>query len=362
MKAVVFHEHGGPEVLELVDIPEPVPATGEVMIRVEAVAMNRLDLWVREGLPGPRIPMPHILGSEIAGVVEQLGPDAAGSGITGPDGEEALESLYGQPVYAGRRVLVAPMTSCRECEFCLRDLDGLCVEGFKIFGYQLQGGYAEKVAVPANVCFPLEAEEDPVEWSAVPLTFMTAYHMLHTQAALKAGETVLVHAAGSGVGIAGIQIAKRRGATVVTTASTREKLDRAVGLGADEVINYRERDFTEAVKELTGGRGVDVIFEHVGADIFDQNMKSLARAGRLVTCGATTGAEVKLNLRYLFVKQLRLIGSYMGGRQELREVLEGVRSGDFMPVVDTVFPLEKAAEAHRYLTERNHFGKVVLTP
>lgn len=363
MKAVVFQEHGGPEVLQMVDMPDPIPNAGEVVIRVEAVALNHLDLWVRGGLPGQEVPMPHLLGSEIVGIVEQIGPPLSGSDDEKSDKPvESAEGLYGDRITTGQRVLLAPMTSCRQCEFCLQDLDALCIEGFKIFGYQLQGGYAEKVTMPADVCIPLTREDDPVAWSAVPLTFMTAHHMLFRQAALQAGETVLVHAAGSGVGVAGIQIAKHAGAVVLATASTKEKLDRALELGADEVINYTETDFSEAVHDLTNGRGVDVIFEHVGADIFEKNMKSLARAGRLVTCGATTGADVTVNLRYLFVKQLRIIGSYMGGRQELFEVLEGVRRGDYSPVVDTVFPLEKAAEAHRYLQDRNQFGKVVLTP
>ena len=361
MKAVVFHEHGGPEVLQLVEMPDPVPGAGEVVIRVEAVALNHLDLWVRGGLPGPAVPMPHLLGSEIVGIVEQIGPPLPEAGNEDQD-SDSLEGLYGDRISSGQRVVLAPMTSCRQCEFCLQDLDGLCVEGFKIFGFQLQGGYAEKIAMPADVCVPLAPEDNPVAWSAVPLTFMTAYHMLFRQAALQAGETVLVHAAGSGVGVAGIQIARHAGARVLVTASTKEKLDRALELGADEVINYSEVDFSEAVHDLTNGRGVDVIFEHVGADIFEKNMKSLARAGRLVTCGATTGADVTVNLRYLFVKQLKIIGSYMGGRQELSEVLEGVRRGDYSPVVDTVFPLEKAADAHRYLEDRNQFGKVVLTP
>lgn len=362
MQAVVFNEHGGPEVLQVTELPDPVPASGEVQIRVEAVAMNHLDIWVREGLPGSSVPMPHILGSEIVGRVEETGGGDAESEMSGPDGAPALRGLYGDPIVEGRRVLVAPMTSCRRCEYCLQDLDGLCIEGFKIFGYQLQGGYAELVVMPADVCVPLEDEDEPVSWAAAPLTFMTAYHMLHRQAGLKAGETVLVHAAGSGVGAAAIQIASRAGAVVYTTASTQEKLDKGIELGAAAAINYTDRDFSEAIRELTGGRGVDVVFDHVGADLFDRNLKSLARGGRLVTCGASSGGNVELDLRYLFVKQLKLIGSYMGGRKELLEVIRGVRSGNFVPVVDRIFNLEEAAVAHRYLEDRRQFGKIVLCP
>lgn len=362
MKAVVFKSPGGPEVLESVEMPSPVPAPGEVRIRVEAVALNHLDLWVRGGLPGSEIPMPHRLGSEIVGIVEALGDGAESSDVSGPSGEPALPGLYGDPIIVGQRVMLAPMISCRKCEFCLTGYDSLCVEGYRIFGFQLQGGYAEQMAAPADVCIPLESEDDPIAWAAVPLTFLTAHHMLHAQAGLKPGETVLVHAAGSGVGVAGIQVAKQAGATVYTTASTQEKLDSAIELGADVGINYEEQDFSEVIRELTDGRGVDVVFSHIGAATFDRNLRSLARGGRLVTCGATTGADVQLNLRYLFVKQLRIIGSYMGGRHELLEVVRNVRAGDYVPVVDRTFPLEEAADAHRYLADRKQFGKIVLVP
>ncbi len=362
MQAVVFHDHGGPEVLEVVEIPAPVPTAAEVRIRVEAVALNHLDIWVRQGLPGPPVPMPHLLGSEIAGTILEVGEGAAESGLAGPDGEPALPGLYGEPVYVGQRVVLAPMTSCRECEFCRKDLDSLCLEGYQIFGYQRQGGYAEEVAMPADVCFPLGPDDDPVGWSAIPLTFMTAWRMLHTQAHLQSGESVLVHAAGSGVGTAAIQIAKQAGATVYATASTPEKRKKGLELGADAAFGYAEPDFAETIRDLTDGRGVDVLFEHIGSDVWDQNLKCLARGGRLVTCGATTGGTVTLDLRYLFVKQMHLIGSYMGSRGELLKVIEGVRAGDFVPVVDRVFPLAEAAEAHRYLKDRAQFGKVVLQP
>jgi NADPH:quinone reductase-like Zn-dependent oxidoreductase len=362
MHAVVFHSHGGPEVLQYGEHPEPQPSAGQVRLRVEAVALNHLDIWVREGLPGPAIPMPHLLGSDMVGIVEELGPGAAESGLSGPDGEPALAGLFGDPIKIGQRVLVSPMNSCRRCEYCLQDMDALCLEGFSIYGYQLQGSYAEQVVRPADVCIPLEPDDDPVAWSAIPLTFLTAHHMLHRQARLQAGETVLVHAAGSGVGVAGIQIARRAGATVYTTASTQDKLDRGIELGADVAINYVEQDFAEAIRELTDGRGVDVIFEHVGGEVFEQNLHSLARGGRLVTCGATSGGRVEFDLRYLFVKQIHLIGSYMGGRKELLEVFRGVRAGDFVPVVDRVFALAEARDAHIYLNDRRQFGKVVLVP
>jgi NADPH:quinone reductase-like Zn-dependent oxidoreductase len=351
MRAVVFEEHGGPEVLKVVELPSPEPGPGEVRVRVEAVALNHLDLWVRGGLPGQELSMPHLLGSEVAGIVEEVG-----------GGEPSLAGLYGDPIAVGQRVVLAPMISCRECEFCQKGYDGLCVEGFKIFGFQLQGGYAEEMAVPADVCIPLEPDDDPITWAALPLTFMTAYHMLFAQAGLHSGETVLVHAAGSGMGVAGIQSAREAGATVYTTASTQEKLDKGIELGAAAGINYEEQDFSEAIRELTDGRGVDVIFSHIGAATFDKNLLSLARGGRLVTCGATTGADVNLNLRHLFVKQLRIIGSYMGSRQELREVIDGARAGHYVPVVDRTFPLEEAAEAHRRLADRKQFGKLVLLP
>ncbi len=362
MQAVVFNDHGGPDVLEVVDLPVPVPGASEVRIRVEAVALNHLDIWVRQGLPGPPVPMPHLLGSEMAGTILEVGSGAAGTGLTGPGGEPALRGLYGDPIHVGQRVVLAPMTSCRKCEYCLKDLDSLCVEGYQIFGYQRQGGYAEEVAMPADVCIPLGPDDDPILWAAIPLTFMTAWRMLHTQAHLQSGESVLVHAAGSGVGTAAIQIAKQAGATVYTTASTPEKRKKGLELGADAAFDYSDPGFAESINELTGGRGVDVIFEHVGSEVWEQNLKSLARGGRLVTCGATTGGKVTFDLRYLFVKQVHLIGSYMGSRGELLKVVEGVRSGELRPVVDRVFPLTEAADAHRYLADRSQFGKVVLRP
>jgi len=362
MHAVVFHAHGGPDVLSYEELPDPQPGPGEVRLRVEAVALNHLDIWVREGLPGPGVEMPHLLGSDMVGIVEELGPGAGESGLTGPGGEPASAGLFGEPIHVGQRVVVSPMNSCRRCEYCLQDLDGLCVEGFSIYGYQLQGAYAEQVVRPADVCIPLEPEDDPVAWSAIPLTFLTSHHMLHRQARLQAGETVLVHAAGSGIGVAAIQIARRAGATVYTTASTQEKLDKGIELGADVAINYVEQDFAKAIRELTGGRGVDVIFEHIGGAVFEQNLRALARGGRMVTCGATSGGRVELDLRYFFVKQIHLIGSYMGGRKELLEVVRGVRAGDFLPVVDRVFSLSEARDAHIYLNDRRQFGKVVLVP
>ena len=197
MKAVLLHRHGGPEVLEVSEVPLPEPGSDQVRLRVEAVALNHLDLWVRGGLPGSPIPLPHLLGSEIVGVIEELGPGAE-------------IGLYGDQLEVGMRVLVAPMTSCRRCEWCLQDMDGLCEEGFQIFGYQRPGGYAEQIVIPADVCVALDPEDDPVAWAAVPLTFLTAWHMLNTRAGLRSGESVLVHAAGSGVGVAAIQIATQQ--------------------------------------------------------------------------------------------------------------------------------------------------------
>jgi NADPH:quinone reductase-like Zn-dependent oxidoreductase len=341
MKVMRMHQHGGPEVLKLEQIDPPRPKPGHVIVQVKACAMNRLDLWTRNGLPGLRIPMPHILGSDIAGIVEEVGEEATGA-------------------EAGQEVVLQPGLSCGRCLRCLQGRDSECA-GYKIFGYQVDGGYTERMSVPVGNLLPKPENLSFEEAASVPLVFLTAWHMLVERARIRAGEDVLVLAAGSGVGIAATQIAKLWGGRVIATASTDTKLEKAKSLGADEVINYKEKDFAEEVRRLTEKKGVEIVIEHVGTDTFTKSLKSLAKGGRLVTCGATSGPKFDGDLRYIFARHLSILGSYMGGKRELAELMPLFDRGRLRPVVDKVFPLEDAADAHRRMESRELFGKIVLS-
>ncbi|MDH4066524.1 MAG: zinc-binding dehydrogenase [Acidobacteriota bacterium] len=339
MKAVRFHEHGGPEVLRYEDAPVPEPRPGEVLVRVRAVSLNHLDLWQRRGLERVRIPFPHISGADVSGVVEAV-----------PDGSLA----------AGQRVMLQPGLSCGRCARCLEGRDNECPR-YDVLGYHSDGGYAEFVRVPVQNVVPIPDAIGFVEAAAFPLTFLTAWHMLLTRARLEAGEDVLVIGAGSGVGQAATQIARLHGARVIATAGTDDKLARARALGASEVVNHTSEDIATAVRRLTGGRGVDVVIEHVGTATWDSSVRSLSRGGRLVTCGATTGHDAKVDLRFLFGRQLSLLGSYMGRKAELLRAAEFFVRGLLMPEVDRTYSLAEAADAHRRLEARENFGKIVLT-
>jgi NADPH:quinone reductase-like Zn-dependent oxidoreductase len=339
MRAMRIHEHGGPEVLELEQIEPPRPGPGEVTVQVRACAMNHLDLWTRNGLPGLTIPMPHILGSDISGIIAEVG-----DGVTRTAGED---------------VVVQPGLSCGRCLRCFEGRHSEC-KAYKIFGYQVDGGYAEFLNVPEENLLPKPKSLSFEEAASIPLVFLTAWHMLVGRARVQPGEDVLVLAAGSGVGIAAIQIAKLWGARVIATASTDSKLERAKAIGADDTINYTAKDFSEEIRRLTDKKGVEVVIEHVGADTFDKSIRSLAKGGRLVTCGATSGAEASINLRYLFARHISILGSYMGGKPELAKLLPHFDAGELNPVVDKVFPLEEAADAHRRMEDRALFGKIVL--
>jgi NADPH:quinone reductase-like Zn-dependent oxidoreductase len=342
MKAVVFEKHGGPEVLQYKDVPDPRIAADEVLVRVRACALNHLDLWVRQGAPGITVPLPHISGSEIAGDVAQVGPAVTKFKI-------------------GDRVLISPGWNCGECEFCRIGEENMC-QHFKIVGAQVDGGYAELAKAPERFIIPIPGDLSYEETAAVPLVFTTAWHMLITRARLRAGESVLVLAAGSGIGSAAVQVAKLAGARVFATASAEEKLERAKQLGADVLINHSKGNFAEEVMRHTDKRGVDVVFEHVGPATFHLSLQSLRRGGRLVTCGATTGPKAEFDIRYLFAKQLSIIGSMMGTRAELLTVLDLVAQRRLKPVVDKVLPLSQAAEAQEIMLARKFFGKLLLRP
>lgn len=343
MKAVVVREHGGPEALLLEERPVPEPGPGQVRVKVEAVALNHLDIWVRRGVPGHPFPLPIVPGCDIAGTVDALGPG-------------------GHPSFrAGDAVLVAPGVSCGACAACARGEDHLCRD-YGILGETCDGGCAEFAVVPARNLLPRPAGMAPEQAAALPLVFLTAWHMVVERARVRPGETMLVHAAGSGVSSAAIQIGKVIGARVIATAGTDAKTARALALGADEAVNYREKDFSAEVKRITGKRGVDAIVDHVGPDTWERNIRSLARGGRLVLCGSTSGFEVKTDTRHLFFKNISVLGSTMGSRGELHEVLRLVGQGRLRPVVDSVLPLAEVREAHRRLEAREVFGKIVLVP
>jgi NADPH:quinone reductase-like Zn-dependent oxidoreductase len=339
VKAVRFHAHGGPEVLTYDDAPDPVRGPGEALVRVRACALNHLDLFQRRGIERVAIPLPHISGADVAGEV-----------VAAPEGDPS----------AGRRVMLQPGLSCGRCHACLDGRDNECPR-YDVLGYQSDGGYAEYVKAPLQNLIPIPDHIGFVEAAAFPLTFLTAWHMLITRAALVAGEDVLVLGAGSGVGQAAIQIARLHGARVLATAGSEAKLAKARALGASEAINHATQNLPARVRELTGGRGVQVVFEHVGTATWDRSLKCLARSGRLVTCGATTGHDAGIDLRFLFGRQLSLFGSYMGRKSELLRAAPLFFAGALKPVVDSTFPLSEAATAHRRLEARETFGKVVLT-
>jgi len=339
MKAVVVERHGGTEELRMSDVPVPDPA-GDALVRVYAVALNHLDLWVRRGVPGHKFPLPLIPGSDVSGVIESVPPG----------------TTQWKP---GDAVVVAPVLSCGFCPACLSGRDPLC-NSFGILGETRNGGCAEFVSVPVRNLLAKPEALSFAEAAAIPLDFLTAWHMLIARAELRPGETVLIHAGGSGVGSAGIQIAKLWGARIITTVGSPEKETRARELGADEVICYRDVDFLQEVRRITSRRGVDVVFEHVGVDTFERSLRSLARGGRVVTCGATSGAEVTINLRLIFFKLLSILGSTMGSMAELHEIMKLVEQKRLRPIIDRVLPLPEIATAHDLLESRNVFGKVVL--
>jgi NADPH:quinone reductase-like Zn-dependent oxidoreductase len=342
MRAVVFERHGGPEVLEYREVPEPGCGADEAVVEVRACGINHLDLWVRAGLRGLEPEMPHVLGSDVAGVVAACGPAV-------------------RHVRPGDRVIVNPTLSCGACAACVAGDDNLC-RSYDVLGRRRNGGYAERVAVPAANLFPCPDDLTWTDAAAVPLVFLTAWHMLVGRARVRPGEDVLVVGAGSGVGSAAIQIARLHGARVIATAGSAEKLERARALGAHDVVDHARADFAPAVRALTGKKGVEVVVEHVGGAVFEQAVACLARDGRLLTCGATLGSRVSLEVDTLFGRHLSLMGSWMGRRSEFAEMLRFVRDGILKPVVDSVVPLAGAAAAHRRIEAREHFGKLVLVP
>jgi NADPH:quinone reductase-like Zn-dependent oxidoreductase len=338
VKAIRFHQHGGPDVLRYEDAPDPEQGPGEAVVRVRACALNHLDLWERRGLERIRIPLPHISGSDIAGEV-----------VAAPAGGPA----------AGTRVMLQPGLSCGACPACLSGADNFCPR-YDVLGYRSNGGYAELVKVPAANLVPIPASVDFVTAAAFPLTFLTAWHMLVTRARIRPGEWVLVLAAGSGVGQAAIQVAHLHGARVIATAGTEEKRRKAEKLGAHAVLDHHDAALADRVRAAAGGRGVEIVVEHVGEATWERSVRALAPGGRLVTCGATTGPGGRIDLRVLFARQISLLGSFMGSKGELLAIAPLLFDGRLRPVMDSVHPLTRAGEAQARLETGESFGKIVL--
>ncbi len=342
MKAVQFDAHGDRDVIEYGEFPDPEPARGEVLVDVKAGALNHLDVWTRRGLPGIDVEMPHVPGSDAAGVVEAVGNDVT-------------------RVSPGDHVAVSAGVACGECEFCRDGRTSLCVS-FHIIGEHVRGVHAERAVVPAGNLVPVP---DDVSWEiagSASLVFQTAWRMLQTRADVEAGEKVLVLGASGGVGHAAVQIADHAGCEVFATASTEEKLRHAEDCGADHVIDYESDDFAEEIAEMTGKRGVDVVVDHVGAATYPDSLRSLAKGGRLVTCGATTGPNPEAGLNRIFWNQLSVLGSTMATPGEVDDVLELVWDGTFEPRIRETLPMSETARAHGMIENREGFGKVVVKP
>jgi NADPH:quinone reductase-like Zn-dependent oxidoreductase len=342
MRAVRIHEHGDLDVLRLETLPDPSPGPGEVLVEIKAIGVNHLDTWVRRGVPGHHFPLPITPGADAAGVIAALGPGATGLAV-------------------GERVAVAPGYSCGHCEACLSGRDHTC-RHFGIYGESRDGTDCEYIAVPVANALPLPEGLGFREAAAISLVFLTAWEMLVVKGGLKTGDTVLVHAAGSGVSSAAIQIARHFGARVIATAGSAGKREAARELGADEVVDYTQADWPREIRALTDKRGCDLVVDHVGAATFAGSLRSLAGGGRILCCGASSGPEFSADLRPIFFKNLAIVGSTMGSRGSLPLIYRLAAQGVFRAVIDSVLPLAQVAEAHRRIGDRALFGKILLEP
>ncbi len=341
MKSAFLNGAGGTEQIKVGELPDARdPKPNEVKVKVRFAALNHLDVWVRKGLAGVKLNYPHIFCGDASGTVESVGEDVCDFKV-------------------GDEVVVHPGNSCLKCPFCLSGQESLCSK-YQILGEHISGTAAEWVTVSQASVFPKPKSLTWEEAASVPLAFTTAWQMIYQKARVQPSETVLVHAAGSGVSTAAIQMAKLCGASVITTVGSVDKAEKAKKIGADEVILYREKDFSEEVKRLTNNQGVDAVIDHVGVETWKKNIKSLRWGGRLVSCGATSGFEAQLDLRQLFYKQLQFLGSTMGSRGDFPAILKLLANKKISAVVDKVFPLEEIKEAQSYLESRKPFGKIVI--
>ena len=341
MKAVRIHAHGGIEQLRYEDAPEPeLSAPDEVIVRLKNAGVNHVDIWNRLGEAAIPIPLPHILGADGAGIVVAVGPEA-------------------RMIKRGDAVCLYPFTGCGQCEFCLTDRDFMCIHVIAL-GQRLEGTYAEYVKLPAENCFPIPAGLSFAEAAAFPLVFLTVWRMLITNAKLTPGETILILGIGGGVASAALQVVKRIGARVIVTSGSDEKLEQARMLGADHGINYRRADFAKEVIAITDGRGVDVVLDCVAGENWQKSLTALTQGGRLVTCGATAGGLADTDLSLIFKKQLQILGSTLGSRDEFHRLINFMNATHLRPVIDRTFPLAEAAAAQRRMEEAKQFGKIVL--
>lgn len=336
-----MHDYGGVEQLFYEDVVEPtIIESNDVIVRLKAASINHIDIWNRLGATGTPLRLPHILGADGAGTVAEVGNKVTN-------------------VKVGDPVCLYPPTGCGECEFCLTDRDYMCIR-LRVLGERLEGTYAEYVKITAANCFPIPAGYSFEEAAALPLVFITVWRMVITNAELKPGESILIIGIGGAVASATLQIAKKIGARVIVTSGSDEKLARAISLGADHGINHSKEDFVGVVRELTANRGVDVVVDSIGGEIWRQSLASLSRGGRLVTCGATAGGQPKDDIAAIFSKQLKIYGSTLGSRQEFRQLLSFLAVSRIKPIIDSVFPLRDAALAQQRVETAQQFGKVVL--
>jgi NADPH:quinone reductase-like Zn-dependent oxidoreductase len=340
MKAAALREYGGVERLNVEDLPEPKASRNEFIVQVHSAALNHLDVWVRKGRVGQNLKMPHILGSDAAGVVIETGAGTHG-------------------VNVGDEVMINPGLSCGCCEYCSRGEQSECLS-FGIVGMSRLGTFAEKVAVPFQNVWPKPEHLDFNEAAALPLAYQTAWRMLQARAGLRAGDTVLIHGIGGGVAIACLQLAKLAGAAVIATSSSDEKIEKAKMLGADYGINYKSEKVSEKVKKITNGRGVDIVVDTVGASTLPVDFDVVRRGGRVVLCGVTSGAVCEINLQSLYWNQLTILGSTMGSDEDFRQMLKAVISAKLKPIIDSVYPLENVREAMTRMEQGAQFGKIVL--
>jgi len=340
MQAIRIHKHGGIEVLNYESLPTPKPKENEVIIQIRAAAMNHLDIWVRRGVPG--VPLPMILGSDGAGIITEIGDKVTKFNIND-------------------EVCIQPLTYCDKCDYCINGMQNYCHK-IGILGETQDGTFCEYMAISESNVYPKPSHLSFEETAAFPLTAQTAYSMLVRRAKIEVGETVFVWGAGSGVGTMAIQIAKAKGCNVIATGGSEKKINHAKDLGADFVLDHYNQNIVNQVKEYTNGFGVDVIIEHVGEATWEKSMKILGKGGRLVTCGATTGPKVNIDIRHLFSKQQSIMGSTMGDSAAFDECLSLILDKKIKPIIDRSFSFEKIPDAHHYLENSSHVGKVILLP